>query len=573
MTVLRAGPWVLFVLAIAAGAACGDPQNVLLGDIVSGGRSVDGGDGPSDASHCAAGLVSPRLVAPLSTARATHRRPNLTWQLAASTEGAHVELCKDRACAQVLETIDAMGTTGAPPTDLPSGAVFWRAFGSKGSSVGCAPSTTWEIFVGARSAPVNSSWGSVLDVNEDGYADAIVGSSGAYNANDPPNASGVEQAALFLGSPSGLSSAPVLTITGSQRGLGQAVADAGDVNGDGYADVLVGTGETSTLLFLGGPSGLGATPSATLPYGPQTSSGAVGWMYMLAGAGDTNGDGYADVVIGDPQSQTVRVFLGRAGGIQATPSTTVTGAGAGVAAGMNFGVALAGAGDVNGDGYGDLIVGAAPSGNVSDLDFRQAYVYEGSPNGLGSKPASVPTTPQGSPFSLIVPMGIGDVNGDGYTDVTSVGQTANAPTDWATTFLFEGSAGGVAGNAASACTLQATSMTWYGYGTASADVNSDGYRDVIVGASLVAKAYVYMGSPSGLSTTAAATLVGASQGNFAGSISGADFDADGYDDVAIVDAGRLFVFPGSAAGLSTAPTLVAPTGGAYSSFHVAAGSP
>jgi hypothetical protein len=85
-------------------------------------------------------------------------------------------------------------------------------------------------------------------------------------------------------------------------------------------------------------------------------------------------------------------------------------------------------------------------------------------------------------------------------------------------------------------------MTWYGYGTASADVNSDGYRDVIVGASLLAKAYVYMGGPSGLSTTAATTLVGASQGRLAGSISGADFDADGYDDVAIVDTGRVSCF-------------------------------
>jgi hypothetical protein len=573
MTVLRAGAIVLFGLAIAAGPACGDPQNVLLGDIVSGANSTDGGDGASDASPCVAGVAPPRLLAPLSTARATHRRPNLTWQLAASTEGAHVELCKDKACAQVLETIDATGTTGAPATDLPPGAVFWRAFGSKGKNVGCAPSTTWEIFVGARSAPVNSSWGSVLDVNEDGYADAIVGSSGAYNATDPPNVGGVEQATLFLGGKSGLSSTPVLTITGSERGLGQAVADAGDVNGDGYADVLVGTGETSTLLFLGGASGLGATPSATLPYGPQTSSGAVGWTYLLAGAGDTNGDGYADVVIGDPQAQAVRVFLGRAGGLQSTPSATLTGAGAGVTSGMNFGVALASAGDVNGDGYGDLIVGAAPSGNVSELDFRQTYVYQGSPNGLGSTPASSPTTPQGSPFSLLVPMGVGDVNGDGYTDVTSVGQPANAPVDWATTFLFEGSGGGVVRNPASACTLQASSMTWYGYGTASADVNSDGYRDVIVGASLLANAYVYMGGPSGLSATAAATLAGGSQGRFAGSISGADFDADGYDDVAIVDVGRVFVFPGSPAGLSTAPSLVAPTGGAYSSFHLAAGSP
>ena len=572
MKVIRAGPRVLLALAITAGVSCGDPQNVLLGDIVSGGNSRDGGDGAT-ASPCVAGVAPPWLLAPLSTAHATQRRPKLTWPLAASTEGAHIEMCKDRACTQVLETIDATGTAGAPATDLPAGAVFWRAFGSKGGNVGCAPSTTWEIFVGARSAPVSTSWGSVLDVNEDGYADAIVGGSGAYNATDPPNVGGVEQAAVFLGSPSGLSSAPVLTITGNERGLGQAVADAGDVNGDGYADVLVGTGETATLLFLGGPSGLGATPSATLPYGPQASSGAVGWMYLLAGAGDTNGDGYADVVIGDPQTQTVRVFSGRAGGVQATPSTTLTGAGAGVASGMSFGVALAGAGDVDGDGFGDLIVGAAPSGNVSDLDARQTYVYQGGPNGLGSTPASVPTTPQGSPFSVLAPMGVGDVNGDGYGDITSVGQPANAPIDWATTFLFEGSGAGVAGTPASACTLQATGMTSYGYGTASADVNSDGYRDVIVGASLLAKAYVYMGGPSGLSTTAAATLVGGSPGRFAGSVSGADFDADGYDDVAIVDAGQIYVFAGSPAGLSTAPSLVAPTGGAYSSFHIAAGSP
>src|ERR1019366_4409093 len=97
------------------------------------------------------------------------------------------------------------------------------------------------------------------------------------------------------------------------------VAFAGDINGDGYDDVIVGgdgtlTGAGRAYVYLGGASGLAASPATTL-VGPDPTSrfGA-----SVAGAGDINGDGYADVIVGAPGVQRAYVFLGGAAGLSTT---------------------------------------------------------------------------------------------------------------------------------------------------------------------------------------------------------------------------------------------------------------
>lgn len=244
-------------------------------------------DATVDASIDGATPAAPRPLAPLSTSRVTTRRPTLRWVLPPGVADATVDLCFDRACTRPIGLpARVTGSRYAPPSDLPVGVVFWRLHPSTLTSV---TSPTWQFTVGARSAPVDSSWGTTLDVNGDGFADVAVGA--------PRSNTGA--AYVYLGSATGLSRTPATTLRGVTGGFadfgwgyGAAVASAGDVNGDGFADLAVAAdGEGApqgVCIYLGGEDGLATTPSVTLP--SAVSAGGL----SMASAGDVNGDGYAD---------------------------------------------------------------------------------------------------------------------------------------------------------------------------------------------------------------------------------------------------------------------------------------
>ncbi len=385
------------------------------------------------------------------------------------------------------------------------------------------------------------------DVNGDGYTDVVVG---AFFVN-----SGTGKAYLYLGGLSGLSMSPAWTAAGEGAGIyfGSSVAGAGDVNGDGYADVVVGAGNYTSgtnyyqgkaYLYLGGASGLSA---AAL----WTATGETAYSYFggsVAGAGDVNGDGYADVVVGayGYGSNTGRAYLyfGSQGGLSSSAVWTATGE----ALGDYFAYCAATAGDVNGDGYSDVVVGAY----MNTSQAGKAYVYLGGPGGLAASAAWSKAGAAGVRFGGSVATA-GDVNGDGYSDLLIGASYYNSRAGRA--YLYLGGASGPATSAA--WTADGAASSLFGNAVAPAgDVNGDGYSDVVVGAqgssTVLGKAYIYLGSAAGLSTTAAWTGSGAATADrFGYAVASADVNGDGYSDILVgapyntTSTGKVYAYGGN----------------------------
>ncbi len=361
--------------------------------------------------------------------------------------------------------------------------------------------------------------------------------------------------------------------------LGFSVATAGDVNGDSYSDVVVAASmfdsgeadEGRIAVYHGSPSGLAAGVAIILD-GNQIGAQ---FGFCVATAGDVNRDGYSDLVVGTPFFDDVQadegrafVFHGSATGITASAawSVQVNQNGAG------FGRSVASAGDVNDDGYSDVIVGA-PFFDNGELNEGRAYLYHGSPAGLSTTAAWTGESNQGvADFGYAVGTA-GDVNGDRYDDVV-VGAPfwdGGVQMNEGRAFVYHGSAAGLSATAAW-FTEGNQSSAEYGNAVGTAgDVNGDGFADVIVGAHFYdnghtneGRAFVYLGSGTGLSTTTAWTSEAdqnvAEHGTAVGSAG--DVNGDGYADVIVgaraftngqTSEGRASVYQGSQSGLALLP--------------------
>jgi hypothetical protein len=298
----------------------------------------------------------------------------------------------------------------------------------------------------------------------------------------------------FASSVGGLNDTPALTLTGEATGnaFGYSVASAGDVNGDGYSDLVVGaqgylTNTGRAYVYHGSASGLSPTPALTLTGDAMGANFGI----SVASVGDVNGDGYSDLVVGasvySGNTGRAYVYHGNAGGLSATPTLTLTGE----VTGNYFGGSVASAGDLNGDGYADLVVGAwGYSGNRG-----RAYVYHGSAGGLNATPMLTLTGEANSYFGYSV-AGAGDLNGDGYADLVIGAHFYNSGTGRA--YVYHGSASGLSPTPMLTLTGEATA-DYFGFSVASAgDVNGDGYSDLVVGAYgyifYTGRAYVYLGN-------------------------------------------------------------------------------
>jgi len=410
------------------------------------------------------------------------------------------------------------------------------------------------------------------DVNGDGYGDLVVGVYEYYASYYGTLEQG--EAFAFLGSASGLSSSPDWTVEpfqfdGIYRG---SISTAGDVNGDGYSDVILGEFEYAgsldegrAYLYYGGPAGLDTTPFS-IPNPPDPER----FGLSMSTAGDVNGDGYADVILGSGTNDVGRayVFHGAADGL----STSAAWSDESDQAGAQLGVSVACAGDVNGDGYSDVIAGASLY-DGGDIDEGRAFLYHGSADGPSITPSWIGGPGQGDALFGASVASAGDANGDGYSDVI-VGAPGydNGEINEGRSFVYHGSASGLAASPAWTAESNQAEANFGDNVAGAGDVNGDGYSDAIVGAAFYdggqadeGRAYVYHGSASGLAASPAWTAESNQVQAYFGASGGCagDVNGDGYSDVIVsaysydagqLNEGRVYAYHGSASGLPASPS-------------------
>jgi hypothetical protein len=259
------------------------------------------------------------------------------------------------------------------------------------------------------------------DVNRDGYNDVLIGEG---LAKDPLHKEGLVH--LFLGSASGLSPTAVWKARGGQdtAQLGTWMRRAGDVNGDGFDDVVLGAAYWDGVdadcgqarLYWGGPRGASPEPVWTFDGAGANSQLAT----TVGGAGDVNRDGFDDIVIGEPQYSDaarpergrVLVFFGGPHGPSSSPDWQAMGP----VAYMRFGYMAIGVGDVDADGFPDIAIGAHQYTDGKRVHLGAVEVYRGGRKGPETVASwrAIGDRPDAHLGQMVWP---GDLNGDGAADV------------------------------------------------------------------------------------------------------------------------------------------------------------
>lgn len=266
-----------------------------------------------------------------------------------------------------------------------------------------------------------------VDVNGDGWPDLVVG---AYSYSGTTQYSGA--LLVFFGGPNGFPSKPSQIIEGPAANslFGFTARSLGDFNHDGYADIATsaetdGGAQGKIFVYTGSPTGLNPQPASTLA-APMMS-----WWYYgrTFDAGDVTGDGLADIVVGAPTAWgqgrpgLVYIYKGSRTGY-ANQAQEMLVAPAALTPGDEYGATVSVLGDVDGDGFADLAVSAPayyPAGaGGATVSPGRIFVYYGSANGFAaSGRTQMIGAPDADAFGFFgeVVLGQRDFNGDGYADL------------------------------------------------------------------------------------------------------------------------------------------------------------
>jgi hypothetical protein len=375
------------------------------------------------------------------------------------------------------------------------------------------------------------------DVNRDGYGDVLVGLP-FFSGNEHSQEGRV---LLFLGGPGGLSGTPAWRHDGGAYNahFGLGIAGAGDVNGDGFDDVVIGApdypNDTDPLnddgrayVFLGTEGGLQGSPVWSADSGDfRTDFG-----FSVASAGDVNGDGYDDIIVGDylccfeaGRRGWAYVFHGSAGGPSATANWSVEGD----TDFLFYGYGVAAAGDVNRDGFDDVIVSGYGTTGAGNFYNGRVSLYLGSPSGLGPAVWTVAGTQAEESRGRSIAGG-GDIYGDGYPDLL----VSSANGFRGVVSIYNGTAQGM-GTSPSWSVTGPDQQGDYGIPLAGpGDVSGDGYDDIVFGTVYRDQAFLFTGSPSGPLLAPAQALTGPLNSRFGAALAGTgDVDGDGGLDVLV----------------------------------------
>jgi hypothetical protein len=439
-----------------------------------------------------------------------------------------------------------------------------------GGPSGLPTSADWSVVGGGVEDRFGERASRAGDVNGDGYADFLLGSPSRTVAHSAEG--GFE---LYHGGPSGPAATPAYDEDGGDPSdrLGFALAPSGDINGDGYADFMTRrtepVGHNIVRTFLGGPAGL--TETTTI------SNSSIDRFGESLAASDLDGDGRNELYLGGPDYNANAGGIWHFDARHADPTQNYAASPHWTHDGDNLndghGVGLA-AGDLNGDGFDDLVIGT-PGSDDGASEGGRVDVFLGSAGGLPTAPASPDWTYAGPLASSRLGVSVdiaGDVNGDGYADLIAGAPNADR------VYVFHGNPSTVLSATPDWTYEFSPAPALFGQSVAGVgDVNADGYADVAAGAPLYTDAVVneglvrvFFGSPTGVQSTGFVTLDSGAAFNalFGQAVDGAgDVDADGFDDV-IVGApgqgatgdGMVYVFRGSAAGPVT-PAVWTETGG------------
>ncbi|HMS64667.1 MAG TPA: FG-GAP-like repeat-containing protein [Ignavibacteria bacterium] len=396
------------------------------------------------------------------------------------------------------------------------------------------------------------------DVNGDGYSDVFAGAYG-YNSN-------TGRAYIYFGSSNMDNTADVILTGGAASDLfGVSVSSAGDLNGDGYSDVIAGasgyiSGTGRAYIYFGGSS-MNNVADVTM-----TGAAASNFFgYSVSSAGDVNGDGFADVISGayGYNSSTGRAYIYLGGTLMNNiADVTLTGE----AVNNDLGYSVSSAGDVNGDGYADVIAGAFGYSAATG----RAYIYYGSSNMNNAADVTITGEPGGSSFGASV-SSAGDINGDGYADVISGAYAYNTFTGKVYVYFGGSSMNNVVD---AALTGEGTGNSFGRSVSSAGDINADGYDDILIGANgfnaNTGRVNLYDYFMKG-NLTEEFTMTGESTGNSYGTVSSAgDVNGDGFDDMIVgasnysSNTGRAYIYFGGVFMDNAADVIL--TGGAVNNY-------
>ena len=424
----------------------------------------------------------------------------------------------------------------SPYFDLPGKANTGKVECFLGSTSGLPSSASSNItgnLANERIGFLHGTINSLGDINGDGYGDILLGSSLQISNS---TISYPETFRVITGSNSGslnsgtsYSIKSYNTINSSTFGshFPRVVASIGDLDGDGYSDVVIGHSclddgqlqEGGVLVYYSNVDPSKANSTILYQSSAQTS-------FLTNSIGDINSDGFDDIVVYDEGNNELDFFQGKEGGLNSSVANYTISTSNEIVIG-NFPY-----GDINGDGYSDICL-------IDKTNDQLRVVYGSNGNYSGSYQIISYIPPLG--YNLGKVECIGDINTDGYSDY-AINLTSGG-TSYEKVEILKGGPYGISSNSSWSYTFSDLSATRAG------DVNRDGFSDLLI-LKNSSEVIIFIGSNSGLGTTASYSLTVPSGSNFTISSCNpiGDLNDDGCGDIVVSAQDRYMVFHGSVNG-------------------------